>query len=605
MPQRPIDDGEEGRLLNEVEEWSIENPDNIWRRSPSPPEEEFSDDEYEHKILSEKVGPYGHLRYAPDMRLTHRFIMDSMSASYIPYQIDWAPKWKRMDGTSNTYDPSWMDEGLLQGVKDWSKKKRKQRQNFVEQLPLAQLSMELDPWKDKFDLAEVETKERGSCYEEMLERLAKEPFTSQPARNFWDEDSDSDSDSTDSEHSNIPPPPPPRRQSQPRSVSSSSRRSTTFGRIPRSLSSHTIPSPNLQPMKRPLDATSSTSRKRRKSQAVAETDGDDPESLSTTLYSQSRSDTTRVDAGRYTAKQKGKGRAIDTIAEKLSKTWTQVAESCQAAPVTLCPRNINNHPFDTDEEARDFVYLENNFSQEDIARYAFPPEIITMCKCIPSNTSCCVKPEFCDCQDESEIVNKANRKAIAYNEKGLYAFHSPIRGTLVIECNNMCTCFDRNQCPNRVSQRPRTIPIEVFETGTERGWGVRSPEQVEKGQVLGLYIGELVSRKSNKAMSMGQYMFDIDVSHDPNLMYHPISVNAFTSGNWTRFTNHSCSPNVAILQVRNDLRYPYLALVSVKRISPGTEFTIDYNPAYNDKKKKGAGEVECLCEAANCRGWIF
>ena len=61
MPQRCIDDGEEGRL-DESQEWSIENSDNIWRRSPSPAEEEFEDDEYKHSLLSEKVGPYGHLR---------------------------------------------------------------------------------------------------------------------------------------------------------------------------------------------------------------------------------------------------------------------------------------------------------------------------------------------------------------------------------------------------------------------------------------------------------------------------------------------------------------------------------------------------------------
>ena len=51
-------------------------------------------------------------------------------------------------------------------------------------------------------------------------------------------------------------------------------------------------------------------------------------------------------------------------AEKLSKSWTQVAESCQAAPITICPRNVGSHPFDSDEEAGDFVYLESNFSQE-------------------------------------------------------------------------------------------------------------------------------------------------------------------------------------------------------------------------------------------------
>lgn len=44
------------------------------------------------------------------------------------------------------------------------------------------------------------------------------------------------------------------------------------------------------------------------------------------------------------------------------------------------------------------------------------------------------------------------------------------------------------ECPNRASQKPRTIPVEIFKTKM-RGWGVRFTKRVAKGQVLGFYTG--------------------------------------------------------------------------------------------------------------------
>jgi histone-lysine N-methyltransferase SUV39H len=49
-----------------------------------------------------------------------------------------------------------------------------------------------------------------------------------------------------------------------------------------------------------------------------------------------------------------------------------------------------------------------------------------------------------------------------------------------------CTC--PTSCINRVAQRPRRIPIEIFKTES-RGWGVRTSVALVRGQVLGLYTG--------------------------------------------------------------------------------------------------------------------
>jgi hypothetical protein len=46
-------------------------------------------------------------------------------------------------------------------------------------------------------------------------------------------------------------------------------------------------------------------------------------------------------------------------------------------------------------------------------------------------------------------------------------------------------------CPNRVSQRPRDVPMEVFRA-KGKGWGVRATQFIPKGKVLGLFTGCVV-----------------------------------------------------------------------------------------------------------------
>lgn len=73
----------------------------------------------------------------------------------------------------------------------------------------------------------------------------------------------------------------------------------------------------------------------------------------------------------------------------------------------------------------------------------------------------------------------------------------------VIECNKVhATAFREYiiqpveqycECPpacgNRVAQIPRQIPVQIFKTSNNRGWGARVPVDLVKGQVLGLYTG--------------------------------------------------------------------------------------------------------------------
>lgn len=68
-------------------------------------------------------------------------------------------------------------------------------------------------------------------------------------------------------------------------------------------------------------------------------------------------------------------------------------------------------------------------------------------------------------------------------------YESPSKGGAkveVIECNRYCECPP--DCFNRVSQRPRVFPLEIFKT-PNCGWGVRATTIIKKGEVVGIHTG--------------------------------------------------------------------------------------------------------------------
>ncbi|KAJ7508229.1 hypothetical protein B0H11DRAFT_2308495, partial [Mycena galericulata] len=120
------------------------------------------------------------------------------------------------------------------------------------------------------------------------------------------------------------------------------------------------------------------------------------------------------------------------------------------------------------------------------------------------------------------------------------------------------------------------------------------------------------------------YCFDLDINEasDEDPPNHSYSVDASAFGNWTRFLNHSCSPNTQTISVVCDStpqdNMPYLAFVATTDIAANTELTVDYNPAHqrqwelrkykpksSEKRKRKKEQILCLCGTKNCRGWLL
>ncbi|KAF9010978.1 SET domain-containing protein [Hymenopellis radicata] len=196
----------------------------------------------------------------------------------------------------------------------------------------------------------------------------------------------------------------------------------------------------------------------------------------------------------------------------------------------------------------------------------------------------CKRPDQCDCQPEGEtweiyqkrrVTGEAtSKRAFAYdNSKNFsFLFDSKLTSKCVVECNKYCACD--LSCPNRVAQRPRQIPIEIFKT-KRCGWGARSSVSVNRGNVLGVYTGEVLNREAAKRTKNPGYVFDLDwldnVDDDDGADELTYSVESFKCGNWTRFMNHSCDPNVGVYMVSYDslpdMNTPYIAFTALKRIA--------------------------------------
>ncbi|KAJ7827136.1 SET domain-containing protein [Mycena olivaceomarginata] len=292
--------------------------------------------------------------------------------------------------------------------------------------------------------------------------------------------------------------------------------------------------------------------------------------------------------------------------EIIQHEWNKIARKAGAAEIEF----VNQ----IDEEELPpgigtlFPYVERKYIFD--VGMAESRTLLAGCRC--RGTKGCAKAQQCSCQSNLEGPP-------AYTPQGLFAFNTDSE---IIECNTACECGPK--CINRVAQLPRRIPVQIFKT-EKRGWGARIPVDVVRGRVVGLYTGLLIRREEADKLSgsRASYCFDLDVNEEPDEAppENAYSVDAYGCGNWTRFINHSCSPNLQIISVVYDTmpedNMPYLALVATKHIPAFTELTFDYNPAHQtewelkryrektrSKKNKSKKQTRCLCGTSQCRGWL-
>ncbi|XP_032905138.1 histone-lysine N-methyltransferase EHMT1 isoform X3 [Amblyraja radiata] len=205
--------------------------------------------------------------------------------------------------------------------------------------------------------------------------------------------------------------------------------------------------------------------------------------------------------------------------------------------------------------------------------------------------------QYCFCDDDcSSNACMCGQLSIRcwYSQDGrLLPEFNMLEPPLIFECNHACGCW--RTCKNRVVQNGIRVRLQAYRT-QKMGWGVRSLQDIPKGNFICEYVGELITDAEADVREDDSYLFDLD-----NKEGEVYCIDARYYGNISRFVNHLCEPNlipVRVFMSHQDLRFPRIAFFSSRDIKCGEELGFDYGDRFWDIKNN---YFTCLCGSEKCK----
>ena len=111
---------------------------------------------------------------------------------------------------------------------------------------------------------------------------------------------------------------------------------------------------------------------------------------------------------------------------------------------------------------------------------------------------------------------------------------------MMYECNSS-NCKVGDKCCNQRFRKREYIKTKPFNT-VQRGWGLRTQEDIKKGAFVVEYVGEIIDEEE-----CSRRLEEKTAKNDHNFYFLTIDkdriIDAGPSGNLARFMNHSCQPN--------------------------------------------------------------
>lgn len=265
-----------------------------------------------------------------------------------------------------------------------------------------------------------------------------------------------------------------------------------------------------------------------------------------------------------------------------------------------------------------FVYIKSN----QVAENVIIPSNAPGCNCKGK----CTNAEKCSCA-------RLNGNDFPYVHRDGGRLVEP--RDVVFECGPTCGCGP--SCLNRTSQQGLKYQLEVYRT-KDKGWAVRSRDYIPSGAPVCEYIGTV--RKSDELdnVSGNDYIFDIDCWQTMNEIggrerrLRDVSIpssnnakerddhisetgpefciDAGSYGNFARFINHSCEPNLfvqCVLSSHHDVRLARVVLFAADNILPNQELTYDYGYELDSVigPEGKIKELPCYCGTADCRKRLY
>jgi histone-lysine N-methyltransferase SUV39H len=249
-----------------------------------------------------------------------------------------------------------------------------------------------------------------------------------------------------------------------------------------------------------------------------------------------------------------------------------------------------------------FTYVENYVYGEGVPCRIDLSERLVGCRC---------KEGYCTAKGCSCFTEHTGAR-LNYDRTTFQVMLKP--GNVIYECNSKCTCL--SNCVNRVSQRRSDLGL-VIKRFPKKGWGVITKRKIPERMFVTYYYGEII--KSTEADRRGSqydtkgltYLFDLDYNaedHD-ECAY---TVDATYFGNFSRFFNHSCDPNLVVYPLINDnadIRLHHIAFFTSREIQVGEELTFNYfGNFYNEEVEGGLSKIKekyvCKCGSTKCIGYF-
>ena len=224
---------------------------------------------------------------------------------------------------------------------------------------------------------------------------------------------------------------------------------------------------------------------------------------------------------------------------------------------------------DDDIFPMDFVYTQENVLRDSAEAFSKRPQ------------KCCPCPNRCKFG-----ANCANKWLNHYQPK---LPRNVVHGL-------SCTC-DKS-CRYCLLEKGSHVDVCIFKT-PHTGWGVRANKKIAKGEFIEAYTGSVVLRQNARCevSELNWYRFNLD---------DWCNIDARYFGNFTRFINHSCDPNVAGVQLRTglDAAVPgHVSFHAMKDIDVGEELTLHYHYKVADVRRPSVC-VRCNCGSARCTGYL-
>ena len=264
-----------------------------------------------------------------------------------------------------------------------------------------------------------------------------------------------------------------------------------------------------------------------------------------------------------------------------------------------------------------FQFIQDYVIREGVKRQ--PAHLHTHVNCSDTCADVCL-PGKCGCLRNDKISKSSDGHVPTYRHRpdGLIVLNDAFMEkegaskSEIMECNNNCRCD--SGCYNRLVQRGRTLPMEIFMTKS-CGFGLRCPKDIVKGQFIDVYLGELITesmlvlRENAQENGEPSYLFSLDWFNEqqPVVFYQ---IDGANFGTPMRFINHSCNANLRVFPTMSkeyDQNIYALAIFAMKDIPAMTELTLDYAPSPVDEDFEDLDEdcVKCQCGEESCRGFLW